>query len=210
MIPTWLTPRLIAGAVGLIAIGAFLWIANGWRTERNDLLAWQGNVVMATTEAIDIRDPKTGALLPTKPKDVAAHIRNLGIAIKDVRLKTAQAQAQDLADARAVERQNSLISQEISNDYQERLAAARATAERLRRDLDAATAHQGRGGNAGVSRPADAPSRPSGAGAQDGFSLADRLIATEQAIQLDALIRFYKKTAPIAVATAPNNTVTKQ
>ncbi len=207
--PLWLTPRLIGGAVGVIAIAAFLWMVNGWRTDRNELRAWQGTVVMATTEAVDVRDGKSGALLPVKAKDVATHIANLGRAIKDVKAKTAQAQVDDLIHAREVEQNNTLISKEISRDYQADLAAARATADRLRGQLNAAANDQGRRGTTGVSGSAAAIARPAGAAAQDGFSVADRLIATEQAIQLDALIRFYNRTAAIPVATASGNAVTK-
>lgn len=106
-----------------------------------------------------------------------------------VRTKTAAAHAADLARARAAEQRAAVINQEISNDYQAHLADARARYDRL---LANAAARPATGGGAGSGLPGlpGASGRPDAAAAQDRFLAADALTATDQALQLDALIRW--------------------
>jgi hypothetical protein len=105
-----------------------------------------------------------------------------------VRLKTAEIQASDARHAREVESHQNVISQESSHDYQAELARVRADfAERLRRARSAAGTDQGRSGKPSVPGIAPSADGPDAAATEDGLPLPDALIATEQAIQLQAL-----------------------
>lgn len=118
--------------------------------------------------------------------------------VANYRGAAAKAEAEDKANADRVRAEQSKINQETSDAFETRLAAARATAERMRHDAQAA-AYLGGGGTApvpGVRSPAGGTSQAAG---EDGFSLDDRLTATEQAIQLDELIKWVKRQAGIDV-----------
>lgn len=99
--------------------------------------------------------------------------------------KARQADAQNRARAEA---EQQAVVERTKEDYEARIARARADAQRLRDQL--ASPHQGGAGTAPVSRPGGAgPSSP-GPSADQGLSIDERLTATEQAIQLDALIDY--------------------
>ena len=104
-----------------------------------------------------------------------------------------RARADDLANAERVAVQQNMINERTKNDFEARLANARAAAGRLR-DREAAADPGARG-----SPPLPRLSAPSGGAAEvageDGLS--DRLLATEQAIQLDELIRWVKRQAAV-------------
>ncbi|MGE5563072.1 MAG: hypothetical protein ACM3ZV_07145 [Bacillota bacterium] len=103
-----------------------------------------------------------------------------------------QARASDRANADRVAAEQRAINERTSNDYEARLAGARALAQRLRGQSARAAADPGRGGAApvpGLSAPAG---RADEAAGQDGLSLAERQLATEQAIQLDELIKWIR------------------
>jgi len=106
-----------------------------------------------------------------------------------------QARADDQANAKRVAAQQSTINQESSNDYEKRLADARAAAARLQQELAAAPAHPGGGGAASVPSLPTASGGVAQAAGQDGLS--DALTATEQAIQLDELIKWVRKQAAV-------------
>jgi hypothetical protein len=99
------------------------------------------------------------------------------------------ARAADLENNARVAAEQRAISERTANDFEARLASARAAAQRLRLQYEAAA-------NPGTGRDAPMPSLPAAApGAaqaaeQDGLSQSDRLTATEQAIQLDELIKW--------------------
>lgn len=105
-------------------------------------------------------------------------------------LATAMATALDLANKIAVERRQAEESRRIADDFEARIADARARAAASGVRGQAAAADQGGRGSAPVpgvpdtARGADAPA------CQAGLSPADALIATEQAIQLDELINW--------------------
>jgi len=84
------------------------------------------------------------------------------------------------------------ISERTIHDYEARLGDARTVADRMRSHGGAAAADRG-GGRAAIMPPAGSASRQTvGPAAQGGLPLTDRLIATEQAIQLDELIKWVK------------------
>jgi hypothetical protein len=117
--------------------------------------------------------------------------------VANYRTAAAQAQAADAANLQRVTQEQRAISERTEDDYQTRIAAARAVAERLRREAAAAAADPGdRAATAVPGLPAAACGTAESAG-QDRLSDADRLIATEQAIQLDELIKWIKAQAAI-------------
>jgi hypothetical protein len=191
--PSWLTLKL-AGYVGAgLAVLLFVGLALHWKstmTARGEQLA---TICAATRAAAD--SPKLPCV--QVPQQIAA----LGATIINVRAATAKAEANDKANAQRVQAQQSQINQESSNAYEARLADARAAAQRLRDQLAAQT-HSGRSSASPVSSvpsPAGGPAQSS----QDGFSIDDRLTATEQAIQLDELIKWVKKQHTVDVS-GPN------
>lgn len=110
----------------------------------------------------------------------------------------AEAQRQAVANVARVEAEQAAITQEIVDDYQVRLASARARFDQLRRD-PTTRADPGRAGPAGLpgtsgtTGGADGATAPAGLPAAPGsvatwLTPEDALIATEQALQLDALI----------------------
>ena len=116
--------------------------------------------------------------------------------IANVRLATERARAADHANIRRVEAAQSSISERITNEFEARLADARTRADRLRRPAQAAT-------DRGPRRSAPMPGLPAAAAGardtagQDRLPHPDRLIATEQAIQLDALIKWVRAQASV-------------
>jgi hypothetical protein len=89
-----------------------------------------------------------------------------------------------------VKAEQSAINERSANDFETRIAAARATAQRLQRE---AAAHPGNGGSASVSGLSAAPSGTAQTPGEGGLSVSDALTATEQAIQLDELISWIRR-----------------
>ena len=84
------------------------------------------------------------------------------------------------------------INERTIHDYEARLGDARTVANRLRSEAGAASADRGGGRAAAVPADGFATRETNSPAAQAGFSLAERLTATEQAIQLDELIKWVK------------------
>lgn len=112
------------------------------------------------------------------------------------RAAAAQARAADAANAARVKAEQSAINERIEDEYQTRIAAARSDARRLRDNQAAATnPRSGRAASMpGLSAPSPGATQTAG---EDRLSESDRLIATEQAIQLDELIRWVKTQAMV-------------
>lgn len=117
--------------------------------------------------------------------------------VANYRAAADEAKRLDAANAARVHAEQSNINQETSDAYQKRLAAARADAERLRRSLAAASANPGSRTGTNVPSLSPAASGPAQAAGQNGLS--DALTATEQAIQLDELIKWVKRQAGVNV-----------
>ena len=107
-----------------------------------------------------------------------------------------QARAADAANAARVKTEQATINERTADDYQIRIAAARADAQRLR-DNPTAAADSGAGRAAPMPGLPPAPERASQAAGEDEFSADDKLTATEQAIQLDELIKWVKAQAGV-------------
>jgi hypothetical protein len=104
------------------------------------------------------------------------------------------ARAADLANAQRVAAEQNAINQRSEDEFESRLADARARAERLRNEASGATAR----GSAGAT---PVPGLPASAGGTDQAAGEDRfpdaLIATEQAIQRDELIKWVRAQAKV-------------
>jgi hypothetical protein len=107
------------------------------------------------------------------------------------------ARAADRAADERVRAEQRTINERTAHDYQARMAAVRARAVRLQLDAGAAATHPCGGGGAAMPGLSAAPCRPAQAAGQDRLSDPDRLTATEQAIQLDELIRWVNGQARI-------------
>ena len=130
--------------------------------------------------------------------------------IASTRAAAEQARIADQANAQRVAAEQQSINERTSDAYEARLAAARTLAKRLRDAAAGAAADPGGRSAAsvpGLSAPARGPLEGAG---KDGFSLADRQLATEQAIQLDELIKWIRSQAKVdnngaAIAIHPND-----
>ena len=122
--------------------------------------------------------------------ETAAHAQT----VANYRLAAERARAADRANAERVRAAQASINERTSNDLQARLADARARAERLRRQAQAG-GNPGIGGGASVPANAAPAPRAGQAAGQDRLPDSDRLIATEQAIQLDELIKWVRAQA---------------
>jgi hypothetical protein len=129
--------------------------------------------------------------------------------VADYRSTATQARAADLANAQRVAADQRAINERTEHDYEARLGAARAAAQRLRGPTQAA-ADPGIGGGAPVPGLSAAAGGAAQAAREDGLSSPDALTATEQAIQLDELIKWVRQQVrvdnnPAAVASPPGD-----
>ena len=117
------------------------------------------------------------------------------------------ARASDQANLTRVASEQRAINERTSYDFDARIAAARQFAEhlsaqRLRGQTSSAAADPGPGGAATMPR-FPAPSRGSAEAADEAkLSPGDALTATEQAIQLDELIKWVKSQAAVDPGTS--------
>ena len=117
--------------------------------------------------------------------------------VANYRAAAEQARNSDAANAARVKADQAAISERTSNDFESRIAAARARSERLRSGAGSAAADTRSGGAAPVPAvPTAAEGTAQGAG-EDGLPQADQMIATEQAIQLDELIKWVERQAAV-------------
>ena len=100
-----------------------------------------------------------------------------------------QARAADEANLNRVAVDQAAINQRTANEFEARLAAARADARRLRLQSEAAADSRARR-SASMPGLSAAPGGAAQGAGQNGLPLTDRQIATEQAIQLDELIKW--------------------
>jgi hypothetical protein len=124
--------------------------------------------------------------------------------VANTRAAAEQARAADEANATRVAAEQRLIDERTTNDFEARIAAARADAQRLR--LAARTAADTR-----ARRSPSMPGIPAAAHGlaqatdQDELPRSDALTATEQAIQLDELIKWVERQAAVRSNPAPND-----
>jgi hypothetical protein len=121
----------------------------------------------------------------------------LATTVSNYRAAALQAAAADQANAQRVEADQRAINERTDNDYQARLAAAHSLAQRLRAQAATAATDPRSGAGAPVPGLSGAPGRPAQSAGQDGFPVPDAELATEQAIQLDELIKWVKAQAAV-------------
>lgn len=110
--------------------------------------------------------------------------------VDNYRTAAVQARAADQANVARVTTEQASINERTSHDFETRLAAAHAAADQRVRNIAEAAAHPGAGGNAPMPGLSAAAGRPAQAAGQNGLSVDDQLTATDQAIQLDELIKW--------------------
>lgn len=107
------------------------------------------------------------------------------------------ARAADQANLDRVAAEQRAINERTSNDFEARLAAARLSAQRLREQAAPAAADPRARGAAPVPGLPAAAGRTDESARENGLSADDALSATEQAIQLDELIKWVKRQAAV-------------
>ena len=117
--------------------------------------------------------------------------------VANYRAAAEQARLEDAANLARVRADQAAISERTANDFETRIDSARAAARSLREQAAAAAAHPGAGRGAsvpGVPTPAGGAAQAAG---EDRLPQSDRLVATEQAIQLDELIKWVRAQAGV-------------
>ncbi|MCA1199133.1 hypothetical protein K9B35_14240 [Sphingomonas sp. R647] len=171
-------------------------------------LGWRGTGALIALAAVTILNFQlAGARLETARARVELADERTAhrITVANVRLAAAQAKIADAENAKRVIAEQSRINQEVSRDYQTRLAGVRARADALRLQLQrAAPTDPSSAADPRMPAAGTAAGGPDGAAAQDRLPLAiglmdleDRLIATEQAMQLEALQAWVRAQAAI-------------
>lgn len=114
-------------------------------------------------------------------------------------LATATARMLDAANIVAIERRQAAETRRVTDDFEARIADARARAAASLR-AQAAAADQGGRGNATVPGVPRAAVVADAATCEGRLPAADALIATEQAIQLDELINWVTAQANVSAS----------
>lgn len=166
---------------------------------------WAVPIVALLVWALVLRGNLAGARADLAAEQSAHQqsIANWGAAANTARLL-------DLQNKQLVEAQQAAQSRRIADDYEARIADARARAAGLAAGSvrpEATAADQGGGGAASVSGVPGAASGADETADEDRLSgslgAADALIATEQAIQLDELINWVAAQAAVAAPALP-------
>ena len=116
--------------------------------------------------------------------------------VANYRAAAAAALAADRANAARVAANQHAINQRTEDDFEDRIRAARSFARRLRAPRPAA-ADPGGGAGADMSAISVAAAGTAEAAGEGDLSGSDALIATEQAIQLDELIKWVRAQAAV-------------
>jgi len=115
--------------------------------------------------------------------------------VANARAAADAARAADLANAQRVAVEQRAINRRSEDEFEARLADARALAERMRVEARRSAADRGTSGTASVPRLPGPASRADQAAGEN--RLPDALLATEQAIQLDELIKWVRAQAKV-------------
>ncbi len=117
--------------------------------------------------------------------------------VANYRAAAEQARAADAANIARVKAEQAAINERTTYDFESRIAAVRATA-RLRHTAGPPANPRGRRNSSMSAAAAAAQGAPQAAG-ENRLPDSDALIATEQAIQLDALIQWMRDQAGVDV-----------
>ena len=168
MIPTSWLYRILGGAV---AIAALLWLIQSrdhWRDQAR-----------ANDERFQAAQ--------------AAH----SATVANYRAAADQARRDDAANLARVKSEQTQINERTAYDFETRIAAARALADRLRQQANPAAANPGAGRAASMPAVPAAPAAIAEGAGEDRLPQSDALTATEQAIQLDELIKWVRAQAAV-------------
>lgn len=116
--------------------------------------------------------------------------------VSNYRAAAAAARAADQASKQRVLAEQRSINERTEHDFETRLAAARVAAGRLRVDSESA-ANPGARGTTSLSAISPSSLGADQAADENRLPSADALTATEQAIQLDELIKWVKEQAKV-------------
>lgn len=171
-IPPWLTLKLAIAAGCALLLALLIHDRNRWKSTA---MLRQQQVVA----------------------EKAAHLAT----VANYRAAADQARAADLANVARAKAEQAAINERTANEFESRIAIARARAAsigsgRLRRDSGAASDPGGRSAAPLPGLSASAQGAAEAAG-EDRLSQSDRLLATEQAIQLDELIKWVRRQAGV-------------
>lgn len=166
-------------------------------------LHWQGIagigvalvlLAMLTVQKLEaVRWRKESARFETLYRDEQAAF---AVTVANARTAADAARAADRANVERVAAEQRTINERTAYDFEARLAAARAAADRLRLNAGG-EANSGAGRNAPVPSLPPTPGNAAQGPGQDGLPHADALTATEQAIQLDELIKWVRAQATV-------------
>ena len=131
-------------------------------------------------------------------KDQAAFVTT----VADYRAAADRARAADQANTERVAAEQAAINERTTDDLETRLAAARADARRLQHHAQPAP-DSGAGRSAPLPALSAASHRAAQAPGEDRLPQSDALTATEQAIQLDELIKWVRSQAAVKINVAP-------
>jgi hypothetical protein len=109
------------------------------------------------------------------------------LTITNVKAAAEKARADDAAHARRVERDQTIVSEEVSRDYQDQLVDLRSRYDALRVRLGKTPTNSGSSGGEAVPGLSGSSARSDGAAGQDGLPSEDALAASEIALRLKAL-----------------------
>ena len=166
------------------------------------VLHWQGiaGITVALVLTVMLTVQKLEAVRWKKHSEQSEQLYNqeraaFTVTVANARTPADAARAADRANATRVAAEQHAINERINDDFEARLADARAraaAAERPRFNAQGA-ASSGAGRSAAVPSLPPTAGKPAQGAREDGLSASDRLMATEQAIQLDALIRWVQQ-----------------
>ena len=167
------------------------------------LLNWQGIagiamslvlLAMLTVQKLEaIRWQKESARFEMLYRDEQAAF---AVTVANARTAADAVRAADRANADRVIAEQRTITERTSHDFEARLTAVRAHADRLRLDAEG-PADPGAGRNAAVPGLPAAPGNLAQGAREDRLPATDALTATEQAIQLDELIKWVRAQAAV-------------
>ena len=164
------------------------------------LLNWQGivGIAVALTLLVMLTVQKLDAAHWEKQSDKFERLYQqeqaaFALTTANYRAAAVQAQLADKANAERVAADQGSINERTKNDFEARLAAARSLAQRLRGEGPGAAANRGSGAGATMPGLPTAAGGSAQASSEDGLPHSDQLIATEQAVQLDELIKWVKQ-----------------
>ena len=167
------------------------------------ILNWQGiaGIAAAFTLLVMLTAQKFEAVHWKKQSESFEHLYQqeqaaFAITVANTRAAADQARAADKANATRVATEQAAINERTEHDFEARLAAARAAAQRVQ-PVSQAAADPGPGRGTSVPLVPVASGSAAEASNTDRLPASDALIATEQAIQLDELIRWVRRQAKV-------------